>query len=58
MTVIEIESDWQQTGIPCPLCGWMTFSDGQSRPQCSLCLKLLTNEVIWSWLIATHEEKL
>jgi hypothetical protein len=53
--ICDIESDWLETGIPCPTCGyeWMTFSNGQCRPQCSnpACLSRLSDDSIWSWLI-------
>ena len=32
--IAEIESEWRETGIPCPACGAMTYSDGKHRPQC------------------------
>ena len=49
----EIESDFRETGIPCPLCYGMTYSDGINRPQCgnNNCLELLPDEYIWQWLI-------
>jgi len=59
MVIFEVESDWRETGIPCPVCGWMTYSDGKSRPQCGNeeegCLDLLADEYIWTWLITDHE---
>jgi hypothetical protein len=57
MTIIEIESDWRETGIICPHCGWMTYSNGKDRPQCGNdnCLKYLTDEYIWTWLITLPE---
>ncbi len=47
MTIIEIESDWRETGIICPLCGCMTYSDGKHRPQCGNndCLEYLPSDL-------------
>lgn len=48
MPIIEIESEWRETGTPCPACGWMTYTDGKHRAaQCSNpdCLKILVEEV-------------
>lgn len=49
--IIEIESDWRETGIPCPACGEMTYTDGQARPQCAACLAPVPDIAIWTWLI-------
>jgi tRNA(Ile2) C34 agmatinyltransferase TiaS len=49
--IIEIESDWRETGIKCPECGDMTFSDGINRPRCAGCLACLSDEYIWQWLL-------
>ena len=51
--ILEIESEWRETGIPCPACGAMTYSDGKHRPQCGdpACLATLEDDVIWTWLI-------
>jgi hypothetical protein len=53
MSIIEIESRWRETGIPCPKCGEMTYSDGAHRPQCTVqeCLAVVPDETIWGWLI-------
>jgi hypothetical protein len=57
MPIIEVESDWRQTGITCPYCigEWMTYSDGKSRPACCNCYKVLPDEFIWEWLITLPE---
>jgi tRNA(Ile2) C34 agmatinyltransferase TiaS len=49
--IAEIESDWRETGIKCPECGDMTYSDGINRPRCAGCLACLSDEYIWQWLI-------
>lgn len=52
---MSIESDWRETGIVCPFCDgeYMTYSDGESRPQCSnlLCQAEMPDSYIWQWLI-------
>jgi hypothetical protein len=57
--ILEIESDWRETGIICPYCEgeWMTYSNGKSRPQCGNddCLRHLTDEYIFTWLITRPE---
>ena len=50
MAIIEIESAWRETGIVCE-CGGMMYSDGKHRPQCSDCLKVATDEQIYTRLI-------
>jgi hypothetical protein len=50
-----IESDFRETGIECPKCGYMTYSDGKRRPRCSGCLLPLDDETIWTWLITLHD---
>lgn len=59
MSIVEVESAWRETGIKCPFCEgeWMTYTDGQSRPQCSNpeCLSLLPDSFIWEWLITLPE---
>ena len=59
MTIVEIESDFRETGIFCPFCEgeWMTYSDGITRPQCGNkdCLSSLPDEYIWQWLITLPE---
>lgn len=57
MPIIEVESEWRQTGITCPYCigEWMTYSDGKSRPACCNCYKTLPDEFIWEWLITLPE---
>jgi len=56
--IIEIESDFRETGISCPLCGSMTYSDGAQRPRCADCLAALKDEYIWRWLIRESVEDL
>ncbi len=51
MMMGEIESDWRETLIPCPKCGGMTYSNGIDRPQCEQCLRRLTDQEIYTWLI-------
>lgn len=51
MPIDEIESRWRETGITCE-CGGMMYSDGKNRPQCSDCLKLATDEQIYTRLIS------
>ena len=59
MPIIEIESEWRETGIVCPFCDgeWMTYSNGQRRPQCGNddCLRVMPDEYIWEWLITLPE---
>jgi hypothetical protein len=53
--ITVIESSYRETGIICPKClgKWMTYSDGESAPQCSnpLCLFVLPAEYVYKWLI-------
>ena len=53
MSIIEIESTWRETGIICPKCGEMTYSDGAHRPQCTVqeCLAVVPDERIGGLLI-------
>jgi hypothetical protein len=57
--IAEIASAWCETGIPCPDCGGMTYSDGKHRPQCgdTTCLATVPDEQIWTWLITVHTEE-
>ena len=55
--IVEIESEWCETGIDCPDCGCMTYSDGKHRPQCNHCLEYVSYEYIWQWLITEKEEE-
>lgn len=60
MSIIEVESDWRETGILCsvPGCGWMTYSDGKHRPTCGnpKCLAHPTDEQIYEYLITEKRE--
>lgn len=57
--IIEVESTYRETGIICPMCQgeWMTYSDGQSAPQCSnpSCLFVIPNWYVYTWLITQPE---
>ena len=44
MSIIEIESNWLETGILCPRCNVMTYSDGWHRSQCPVCLKTIPDK--------------
>jgi hypothetical protein len=59
MPIIEIESAWRETGIVCPFCEgeWMTYSNGETRPQCGNdnCLRTMPDEYIYEWLITLPE---
>lgn len=59
MPIVEIESAWRETGIVCPFCEgeWMTYSNGETRPQCGNdnCLRVMPDEYIFEWLITLPE---
>jgi hypothetical protein len=55
MPIFEIASTWIDTGIPCPKCGYPTYTNGKQQPQCAECLEDLPNEFIWEWLITRPE---
>ena len=41
--IIVIDSEWVETGVYCPKCGWMAYSDGKHPAQCvnHECLEIL-----------------
>lgn len=52
----EIESNWRDTGIPCPRCDTVNYyTDGIERPMCPVCLEEATDAEVWQWLTLEHE---
>jgi hypothetical protein len=54
LMVDEIESEYRETGIECPKCGNITYTNGKTRPMCAECLEELEDEYMWTWLITTR----
>jgi tRNA(Ile2) C34 agmatinyltransferase TiaS len=57
MTILVVSSAFCETNIPCPHCGWTTYSDGKTRPECGNpeCLEFLSDEEIYTFLITRED---